>query len=543
MAIRTQDEIIVDIITNILREQPKTDVMPGQVLRDVIINAPSNEMQNIYSQIQAISLAQSVSNANFMSENDLNNLLANYSIVRKGATQSIGTVIFYTTDKPTQTVKIPKDTSLGTSIADIGKEITFSTRYNINFDPSNAVLYWNPNTYQYEIPVDIISDNGGSASNVGPFTIVNIRNTNLPFSVTNPNSTAGGVDREDNQTFAIRALNIMLGSNAGTETGYAGLALAQDNILDVLIVKPGDTLMLRDNGFGGKVDIWEISQDVAITNLTKRNNPDLFIQNWNIGDQYNLGYRYDFPQLPVNPASNITLTASTGPSGSLTDVRLYEYNQPGNPALVPYLNPDPSAAGYHYKVHLADDMDTGHSIYSNDWIEWNPGELDYLRQFNSGVVSGSGTPYSGNTLDISISYSYDKGTSDLQSVLDSPGQKILTADVLAKQAIDILIDVYMEIQLNADVSSTPQTTEITRQNVITALSASINNKTLGSVLQESDLVQVAHNVTGVDNVVLSSIKITRSRPVFYNANTEPIIDDNALENQYFSSNNITVVVV
>ena len=146
-------------------------------------------------------------------------------------------------------------------------------------------------------------------------------------------------------------------------------------------------------------------------------------------------------------------------------------------------------------------------------------------------------------MDISISYSYDKGTSDLQSVLDSPGQKILTADVLAKQAIDILIDVYMEIQLNADVSSTPQTTEITRQNVITALSASINNKTLGSVLQESDLVQVAHNVTGVDNVVLSSIKITRSRPVFYNANTEPIIDDNALENQYFSSNNITVVVV
>lgn len=536
MAIRTRDTIANDIATNILRENNKADIMSGQIIRDVIINSPSIEMEGIYSQIERISIAQSISNANFMSQTDLDNLLANYSIKRRDASQAIGTVVFYTRDLPTQTIKIPKDTSVGTSIADIGKEITFSTRYDLFFNPDNAILYWNPNTSQYEIPVDIIADKGGSASNIGPYTISTIRNANLPLNVTNQVSTTGGGDQESNQAFAVRALNIMLGSNAGTETGYAGLALSQDNILDALIVKPGDDLMLRDNGFGGKVDIWSISTDNSIINLTSANNSNLYVQNWNVGDQYNLGYRYDFPVKPVDPSSNITLTASTSPNGSLQDVILYEYNKPAS-QNVTYINP--TGGRYHYTVHLADDFDTGHSIYSNDWIEWNPNEMDYLRQFNS----GTGTAYTGNTLNVSISYSYDDGVNSFQGILDSSDQKILTADVLAKQAIKILIDVYMEIQLTPDASSTPTTAEVTRQNVITALIASINNTTLGSTLQESDLVQIAHNVTGVDNVILNSIKITKTRPILYNVDTEPIVDDSALENQYFASNNISVLVV
>ncbi len=535
MAIRSRDEIIVDINTNVLRSEEQADIFPGQVLRDVSVNAVATEMENLYNEAERISIAQAISNANLMTVEELNNLASNFGIVRKTATQSIGTVTFFTASLPTEVVSIPRGTSLGTNLTEGNTEVTFSTRFDIFFDPALEGSFFNANTGTWEISVDVVADVPGSIGNVGPFTIDKIRNSNIPFNVRNDNAATGGGDQESNNDFGIRILNSLLGSNVGTKNGYQGTALGQDDILDTLVIGPGDDLMLRDGGLGGKVDIWSISNPGSITQLSPESEPSLFIEDWNTGAQRNLGFRFNFPQKPVDATSPIILTASTGPSGTISNVLLYEKRTPA-PDSVEYVNP--SGSHFHYEVFISDDLETGHSARSNDHIIWNPDEMDYLRTFDP-----DGTVFSGNTMDVSITYSYDKAVSDLQDVLNGDNNKIITADVLSKQAQKIQLDVTMNVVLLPSFKETQTTENETIANVEDAIISEINNTTLGSKVEASDLVQAAHNVDGVDNVILDSINIIRKRPVFFDVEAEQITDDATNENEYFEADVITVTSI
>lgn len=532
---RSQDEVIIDLITNILRSSEKADVLPGQVLRDVVVNAPSTIISDIYNQINQLSLNQSISNANLMTTEALDNLVANFGIKRKGATNAFGQVTFYTPTLPTSNVTIPAGTSLGTNLGTTATEITFSTQFDIIFNIDLQGVYFNPNTGNYEISVNVIADNPGTTGDVGPFTITKIRNGNFPFNVTNRNATTGGVDQESNNDLAVRALNILLGSNIGTKTGYTGLVSSQNNILDTLVVGPGDPLMTRDGGFGGKVDIWTITSPAGIVELNPTSTPSLYISNWNWADQFTKGFIFDFPLLPVSTDGPINLVGTTTPSGNIVNVALYESRNPA-PTGVTYMSP--SGARYHYTVFIADDNETGHSDKANDHILWNPEEMEYLRTFNP-----SGTAFSGNILSVGITYSYDSTIPTVQAVVDSDSNHIITADVLVKEAEKILLDVTMDVQLLPAFKETAATLQQTIAAVEDAIATTINNTTLGNAVQESDLIQSAHNVTGVDNVIVSSVKILAKRSAFFDSTQQQITDQQAGPNQYYQSNTILVASV
>jgi len=537
---RTQDQVIIDLLTNILRASEKADVLPGQVLRDVVVNAPSTDISDLYNQINQLSINQSISNANLMTTENLDNLLANFGITRKGATNSFGQVTFYTSTLPTANVTIPAGTSLGTNLGNQATQVTFSTQYDIIFNVAMQGVYWNPNTQQYEISVNIVANNPGTQSNVGPFTVVNVLNGNFPLNVTNYYAISGGVDQESNNDFAVRALNVLLGSNVGTATGYDGLVSSQPNVLDALIVGPGDPLMTRDGGFGGKVDIWIIPSPAGITPLSPSSTPSLYIPNWNWADQFTQGFIYNFPYLPVSTQGPITITASSTPSG-VSNVLLYSSIAPGSG--ISYMNP--SGTGYHYQVFLADDLQTGHSDVSNDYILWNPNEMDYLRTFNpSGNVA-----LTGNIMSVSINYSYDSTIGAVQTVVDQPNNHIITADVLVKEAEELLVDVSMNIALNPTYTTTTTTLQQAIGSVQNAVASTINNTALGNTIQEADMIQAAMNTSGVTNVIVDSVKITTSRSPYYGV--APIIVTNTIfqgnetsqSNQYFQSNNISITVV
>jgi uncharacterized phage protein gp47/JayE len=532
---RSKDEIIVDLITNILREEERADVMPGQVLRDVSIQAPAAEMENLYNQVDNVSISQSLFNANIMTTSQLDDLVFNWGLTRRGASKALGQVTFYSSTIPSTVVTIKKDTQLGTSIGVNGVEITFQTRGDVTFDPISEGNFYNPNTGQWELSVDVIAVNPGSQGNVGSFTITNIKNANIPFNVTNNLPCTGGVDQESNASLATRALAAVKGSNAGTRNGYLGLALSQNDILDAIVAGPGDPLMTRDGGFGGKVDIWNIVSAGGYIQADSSTVPSLLIEDFNEGAEFNKnGGKYVFPILPVDFFSPITITASTAPSG-VTNVLLYEsHNIPTG--TIPYM--DPAGAGYHYTLYAADDLDTGHSYQSNDYIQWNLNEMQYLRTFNP-----SGLANTGNTMDVSIVYTYDNAINVLQTTLDAPVNKILTADVLAKEAIKILVNVSMSVQLLPSFTTTEATENQTIGNIVASISQTINNNKLGNTIQESDLVTAAHNVPGVDNVILSSVVLTKNRPIYYDTNAEQITDDTTLQNEYFESDTITITVV
>jgi uncharacterized phage protein gp47/JayE len=522
MATRTQDEVIFDLINTVLTGYEKADVFPGQVLRDIVVNAPSQEFANLYNELGNAQQAQSISNAAIMTASDLDKLVANFGIVRKGASVAFGSVVFYTTTAPSTNITIPEGTILGTGVGQNGQEVTFVTRYRFDFNKASQSNYWNPDTGSYEFPVDVVAQNPGSNGNVGPFTITKIKSGGIPFSVTNRASTTGGTDQENNIDLATRALNAFLGSNKGTKAGYTSLVLAQDGVYDAIVQGPGDPLMIRDNGLGGKVDIWTITAPSTITQLGPSNNSNLQFQ-WNQQAAYLLGEKYNFPVVPIDVDSPITVNGLVSPTG--VTILLYEKHSPA-PAGVAYI----ASGNYHYEVIKDDSLDYGHSYKAIDQIKWNSSQIQ------SSISSFPGA--SGMT--ISINYSYNQKINDLQTLLNNDDNHIVTSDVLAKEARKILVDVASDVVLLPEYKVTSATESLNIANIVDAVTNYINTNRLGNKIEASDIVQVIHNVAGVDNVKLPSVIITKKRNQFYDVVNQNITDDTTGPNEYFESDVITI---
>ncbi len=527
MALRTFSEIQNDLIVFMLRQNTKIDVSDGQVIKDVSINAPASVMETLFSNIEEVRNAQSILNASSMSTQDMNNLVANYGVTRKSATPSLGTVVFFTPTQPIADFEIPTGTRVATSASDNSPQTVFLTVNSVKFIAALEATYFNPDTGNWEIEANIQAEQGGTIGNVGPFTINQVVNFDLPFKVVNKIASSGGTDQESNQDLAVRTINSFLGNNKGTRSGYLGTVLAQPNVLDALVEGPGDDLMVRDGGQGGKVDIWTLTSSLSATELNKNSNSALTIT-WNNSQQALAGYQFNFPLLPVDVDSALTVVGTTSPNNALNAVTLFESRNPA-PSGIPYIN----QGEFHYTFNKANNLDTAHSVEAGDNIIWNPNTLEQLRTFPSGLNSG-------NSLQIDITYSYDKTINDLQTLIDDPSNKIITADVLVKEAIKVTIDIQADINLEPSFKSTPNTETQTVNSVIQAVTQSINNVKMGTKLEKSDIVQIIHNVSGVDNVILNSVTITRILNPVYGIAPVEVENTTALANEYLSAGTITI---
>ncbi len=527
MALRTFSEIVNDLIVYILRQNQKIDVSPGQAIRDISIDGPASVMEDLYSDIEQVRISQSILNANVMSTQDLDNLVANYGITRQTSSPAQCTVVFYTPVQPLGDFDIPTGTRVGTSTTVNSSQVVFKTLTNVRFIAAFEATYYNPDTGNWEIPASVEAEVGGTNGNVGPYTITDILNLDLPFKVINKISATGGTNQESNQDLATRTVNSFLGNNKGTKNGYLGTVLSQSNVLDALVQGPEDSLMIRDGGQGGKVDIWTLINNLGVTEINSENNSSLSFQ-WNDYQQSLNGYEFNFPLKPVNVDSLPNITASTEPNDSLTDVQLYEFNNPA-PSGIPYIE----EGGYHYTFNKANDLDTAHSVNAGDNIVWNPTTLNALQTYPSGINTV-------NTLQIDITYSYNETIQDLQTLIDDPENKIITADVLVKEAIKVTIDVEADVNLDDDYKATPNTETQTTNNIISAITNYINNFKMGTKLEKSDIIQIAHNVEGVDNVIVSSVKLTRSINPVYGIEPTEIENTTASANEYLSTGTVTI---
>ena len=525
---RSFNDVAIDLMTNILRENQSIDVLPGQVVRDVFVNGMAQEFSNTYSVIDTVATAQSISNAAFMSPQSLDALVGNFGIKRKTATGAVGQVTFYTNSLPSQDVYIPAGTVLGTQVGSSNMQVTFTTNADVNLFVALEATYFNINTGNWEVSANVSCQQAGSIGNVGPFAI-NTINTNSTMKVYNANPTTGGYDQESNVDLAVRTINTFLGTGAGTASGYLGLVTSQSYILDAILQGPGDPLMIRDNGFGGKVDIWVVPSQTQIFQETPANNSALNIPNWQDSQEVLNNYVFPFPVLPVDPTQAITVTATLSPSGSFINVPLFESRNPA-PSGTAYVNP--SGLGYHYTVQLDDSLNFGGSIESQDQIVWNPNEMNYLLNI-----------YSGNTLDVNISYSTNTAIQQAQAVIDSAINKIVAADCLVKNSIEVTLDINSNIVLYSSYKETPEAEAQTVNNVVSAVVNSINTNKLGQTFQESDLIQTIHNVAGVDNVVIPSVTITRRYSPYFDINQQQVMDTTVNPNEYFVAGNINIISV
>jgi uncharacterized phage protein gp47/JayE len=143
---------------------------------------------------------------------------------------------------------------------------------------------------------------------------------------------------------------------------------------------------------------------------------------------------------------------------------------------------------------ITDNSESYGSIRARNGIEWSSTVLGELVDPGSGGAAVVATDDTNVGLPMAVdNYSYDRNISDIQAVIER--HKQVTTDVLVHQAIYRYFKLYITVMY-----AKGSTTSSVDQSIAQALSSFFKSQYFGTVVQLSDLLQVVHNVPGVDNV-------------------------------------------
>lgn len=272
--VRTTNEIVLDTLAFYRMAQKQLDLKPGTVARDLFVDGPAVQLAALYEEVLRTQDAQSL----FLSlGSELDAIASNYGAARKQGSKASGIAIL-TFNEIEADIPINKN-----SIVTASNGASFIT---VN---STTVSVINKNTYrataskyrasldsagiddEFAVEVSVEATSTGNSGNISRLTL---NNTTIPgvSGVTNPSSFGGGSPAEKDSAFKRRILGIFSGSNTGTEAGYRDTVSADPDVIDAIVVMPGDNLMVRDGtqvfvaedgartitseGTGGKVDIY-----------------------------------------------------------------------------------------------------------------------------------------------------------------------------------------------------------------------------------------------------------------------------------------------
>src|SRR5689334_23856806 len=90
---RNFNDLVISFIEYLRLVQPELDTKPGTVSRDLFIDAPSQQIAALYSELRNVAALQSLFSA---TGTDLNKLASNYGVRRSQGTASTGVAVFTT---------------------------------------------------------------------------------------------------------------------------------------------------------------------------------------------------------------------------------------------------------------------------------------------------------------------------------------------------------------------------------------------------------------------------------------------------------------
>ena len=150
------------------------------------------------------------------------------------------------------------------------------------------------------------------------------------------------------------------------------------------------------------------------------------------------------------------------------------------------LVPTPYSEEDKSKSQMGKDM--GGSIYATDCIQW--------------TNTGKSKLQSGDTL--IITYSTNNLIRFLQDEMD--GMRILTADILLRQAKRVDVQVSMNVNIDGTFNA-----NIVRNMVSTAISTYINSmQRMGSSIEDSELVTLARGLEGVTHIDIDNVTLCKT---------------------------------
>lgn len=318
---RSFNDVVLNILSKLRLSQPNLDTKPSSVSRD-IIDAFAAQVAEVYDELKNVADIQSIFN---LSGADLTNLGTNFGLSRRTGSRSTGTGILTFRSI---------DTDITIAISSVGRtrgNDSFITTATTSVKTSDAnSLRSTANRYTTELQLAGITDNFalevtfqaqniGSVGNISSYQLIshNIPNVN---GITNITSFTGGSDLESDSAFRSRILSSFIGANTGTALGYRSIILNVSEIIDALVIQPGDPLMIRDGtdvgydsdgnlivtepGSGGRVDIYVMGEN-------PQSGTDSYIYRDQSGlkDPTNSKNNFIMGQNSLTPSTNLTINS------------------------------------------------------------------------------------------------------------------------------------------------------------------------------------------------------------------------------------------
>lgn len=243
--IKDFDTVVDELRTDFNTLLPNLDISKS-IARDLFVNVMGRQFSDLYASARHIFLIQSLQNINELSDEELNAYGINFSRPRLTATKSSGTISFFMDIARAYQVNIPLGTRVGT-------QPSLTNNQQVTYETTKAVSIV---AGEMSALVPIEAETAGVTGNVGAETITIIIDPVDVDGIANTVATSGGQDQESNANYVQRLLNVFKSRNIATVTGIRETVLAQTNVIDSYIADVGNPVMVRDNGLGGKVDVY-----------------------------------------------------------------------------------------------------------------------------------------------------------------------------------------------------------------------------------------------------------------------------------------------
>lgn len=478
MNIRTTQQIQNNIRDIIQSANSSVALEDGQIVKDIVIDAPSVELRNAYviaSYVRAIqsldgieeledddtfrtnlATALGVSNTELTEATtwtipstitndidaliyrDLNFLASNYNLTRTAATRARFIQRFYRADNNSSSpIQVPLSTSVQTLAT---TPLVFNT-----ITSSSQSLTLNSINGLYYVEETIEASVAGASYNVALNSIRQISPViSQATTTTNTEIASSGADEESNSTLIQRIKDAWAGRELASITGLQNFVTSFSGISNSYVADPSDDLFTRASA--GGADIFILGR-----NLTQYSESHTYRSGTN---------RY---LLQLQPVTSITSVIGSV-SGTVTGFTLYE------------------SGGDYDKSARA---------------------LNYL---NLSSVSGL---FDGETLTV-LSY-YDKNVYDVQAALGADANRVIASDFLAKYSDIVYIDHILEVTTFSGQDPSDDINEILSSfyNGGTVDGTTYSAKNLGENIEKSDVINLITELSDIDSLDTDTLSIVR----------------------------------
>lgn len=184
----------------------------------------------------------------------------NYGMTRIPSKTATGYVYFGRFDPPTFDILIP----IGTQIKTLDEKY-YETTEDATMTVAGNFYIPSLNQHAIKVPVSALSigTNGNAVS--GAISVFVSQISGIQF-VENTDSISNGTDEETDDDFIARIQTKLAGNNFASPNGIK--SLIKDNfptVKDLVMIMSNNSLMIRDEGYGGKTDIYVLDETDPIT--------------------------------------------------------------------------------------------------------------------------------------------------------------------------------------------------------------------------------------------------------------------------------------